>query len=419
MRNLRIFICVIALILFSTSPLFAGNAENKDGWSAEWVRTLNRNASTDSADAVVYNPAGVLRLENGNYLNLSVIHGRPDFSHTVSGTVYENDTANSPPGFHALIKQDKWAAFASFTITAGGGDAEYANGSNTTNTLGGQYMTGANAAIPGVDPYDSISQQGLTAESIHRSFTLGGAYRLNKEVSLSVGSRYIDATKKTDGSVTINASSGLAPDQSASVGYDETADGWGGIVGINYVPREDLNIGMRYETKTTLDFHTRERADDLGVVTDGAKARRDLPGVIGIGAAYQVSPKLKAETDFTYFLNKSADWADSALTAADETKADNGFNLGIALEYAFRTKLKGSLGYQYMDTGIDTDNMKPEDPQLNAHLLGAGFAYKVMPDMDVNFGLARIFYKDETTSTGIKLDKKALLVALGIQYEFK
>ncbi|MBW2321629.1 MAG: hypothetical protein JRF31_12510 [Deltaproteobacteria bacterium] len=70
MKKLFVSLCVAGLIVSSASSLFAGGIENKHNWSAEYVRTLNRNAATDSADAVVYNPAGVMKMEDGFYLNL-------------------------------------------------------------------------------------------------------------------------------------------------------------------------------------------------------------------------------------------------------------------------------------------------------------------------------------------------------------
>ncbi|GAG03979.1 unnamed protein product, partial [marine sediment metagenome] len=55
MKRLLVFLCVSALVFAVASPLMAGGIDNKTTFSAEWVRTLNRNATTDSADGVVYN----------------------------------------------------------------------------------------------------------------------------------------------------------------------------------------------------------------------------------------------------------------------------------------------------------------------------------------------------------------------------
>ncbi|MGC9364985.1 MAG: hypothetical protein ACP5FZ_10505, partial [Fidelibacterota bacterium] len=48
----------------------AGGIVTNTNQSAAYMRTLNRNASTD-VDAVYYNPAGLTKLEEGLHLSLS------------------------------------------------------------------------------------------------------------------------------------------------------------------------------------------------------------------------------------------------------------------------------------------------------------------------------------------------------------
>ena len=86
MKKLFVFLCVAGLIAASASPLFAGGIENKHNWSAEWVRSLNRNAATDSADAVAYNPAGVMKMDGGFYLNVAGQYALKEYSNTYQGT---------------------------------------------------------------------------------------------------------------------------------------------------------------------------------------------------------------------------------------------------------------------------------------------------------------------------------------------
>lgn len=183
-------------------------------------------------------------------------------------------------------------------------------------------------------------------------------------------------------------------------------------MGVNIAPTDELNIGIRYETKTELDFETKVNTDDTTMLTDGAKARRDLPGLLGLGLAYTVLPNVKLDASFTYYLNANADWNGA------EENVDNGYDIGIALEYTFNPQLKGTLGYLYTETGIDADYMTPEDPQLDAHGVGAGVGYEPIPDLNLNLGLAKTFYLEETTSTGVKYNKEVMLLAFGIQYKF-
>ncbi len=91
------------------------------------------------------------------------------------------------------------------------------------------------------------------------------------------------------------------------IDYKQKADGIGGFIGINITPQEDkLNIGVRYETKTHLDFETSVNRDDTGMLTNGAKEREDLPGLIGIGVGFRFNPELKIDTSYTYYLEKNA-----------------------------------------------------------------------------------------------------------------
>ena len=65
------FIIAVGLVLYGASPLFAGGMINKNNLSAEYIRTLNRAAATDSADIVAYNPAGVVKFDDGLVGNFS------------------------------------------------------------------------------------------------------------------------------------------------------------------------------------------------------------------------------------------------------------------------------------------------------------------------------------------------------------
>ena len=76
------------------------------------------------------------------------------------------------------------------------------------------------------------------------------------------------------------------------------------------------------------------------------------------------------------------------------------------------------MGYMFTDTELDPDNMCVEAPELNAHTIAGGMAYEIVPDLDINFGIAKVFYVDEKTSFGIELNKKIYLLAVGIQYKF-
>ncbi len=411
MKKLLVSLCVTGLIVSSASLLFAGGLENKHNWSAEYIRTLNRNAATDSADAVVYNPAGVMKMEDGLFVNLTGQYVIKDYSDTVAGTKYDTDEPDFVPSLFTLYKKDKWAAYGAVTVVVAGGEVDYKDGNATTLGL----AQGLISALGG-----SLSDQRLKGESYFIGYTLGGAYAINDMVSVSLGARYVDASREFKGHATLLGTA--LGDIRPAVDYEETGHGWGGIIGVNIAPTEKLNIGLRYETKTSIDLRTDVKTDTvpggLPGLVDGSKRNRDIPALLGLGVSYKINPKIKVDTNFTWYLNNDADWDDNPVTAADETRKDNGYDIGIACEYTFNPKWKASVGYMYTWVGVEPEDMTIETPELDGGTIAGGIAYKATPNLDLNLGILTVFYNDKTTDSGIKYEKDVTVIAAGFQYKF-
>jgi long-chain fatty acid transport protein len=402
----------------------AGGITNKQNFSIEYDRTASRNAANDSADAAVYNPAGVMQMEDGFYLNAGTFYVLKDYSNTVGGIEYNSDEPSFVPNMIGLYKKGNWAAFGAFTLPGGGGMVIYDKGSTTTLGYGALLTTGANYALtqppyslPPASYYNAVSSHSLEAESIYYGLMLGGAYRVNDLVSVALGMRYIKANKETRASIAISPSAlgtlyGM-PARTFNIDYEEAANGLAGFAGLNITPNDSFNIGLRYEASTKLDFETLINTDNTGMLQDGSKKREDLPGLLGIGIGYRISPDLKVDTSFTYYLEKEANRQDDRFE-----DAGNGNDLAMAFEYAFNPKLKGSMGYMHTIVNMGADNMQPEAAELDAHTICAGFVYALMPGLDMNFALMKNIYNSEVRSDGIELDKKLFCLGFGIQYKF-
>ncbi|MFZ7112489.1 MAG: OmpP1/FadL family transporter [Desulfatiglandales bacterium] len=399
----------LVVVLLGHSVLYAGGIENKSNLSAEWIRTLNRNGATDSADCAAYNPAGAVKMGEGLYVNIAGQYAFKTYSNAYRGVTYEDEEPNIIPSVFGLYRKGPWGVFGAFTIPSGGGRAEYGQGSVSTLRLA-QFTMARSGGV-----FDRVTEHYIEGNSCHYGFTLGGAYAMNDLVSLSIALRYVDARRERKGFATL---AGPFLNRRFHVDYEETGDGLGGIVGLNISPSESLNIGMRFETETNLDLKTTVHRDDLGVLREGERVRRDLPGVIGVGVSYQFTPALRAEADWTSYLNAHATWDDLALSAGDETQKKNGYELGIMAEYAFSPRVRASAGYLFSKTGIDPDDMSIEQPELDAHTLAAGLACEARPGLILNLGAMRSFYDAETTSGGVKLEKDVWILAIGLQYKF-
>ena len=97
-RFLGAFVLVVISSLVAV-PSFAGGIDTKNNHSAEYVRTFNRNAATDAADIVIYNPAGTSFMEDGLYVNGSIQYLVKEYTNTIGGTEYESDTPSVIPAW--------------------------------------------------------------------------------------------------------------------------------------------------------------------------------------------------------------------------------------------------------------------------------------------------------------------------------
>ncbi len=67
--------------------------------------------------------------------------------------------------------------------------------------------------------------------------------------------------------------------------------------------------------------------DDIGLATDGAKSRRDLPAVLYLGAGYRWSDKLQMLVDFNYYFQTAADWGTTEVEGVETNWSDDGRRL--------------------------------------------------------------------------------------------
>jgi long-chain fatty acid transport protein len=413
----------------------AGGVDNRSNVSGEYVRTLNRNAATDSLDAIAYNPAGVMTMEDGIQGNLSVHYVTKDYTNTVDGEALEQDDPSFVPALFALYKKDKWAGFFGFTIPAGGGEVTYDHGSATTR-IGTTYLIDmlnygySLRGLPG-DAFESTAAyERAKGESFYYGYTFGAAYKLDDIFSFSLAGRYISVEnkKRAEFELTPTALGTIAdaPVTTAVLDYKADADGFGFILGMN-INYDKLNIGMRYETETSLDFKYDVNEDsitgldftlgDFMGIHDGQKLSRNLPAVLGLGAAYQFTPKLRVDLNYTIYFNENADWE------GEENNVDNGWETGIAVEYIVNEKMKLSAGYLYTETGIDAVDTINEAPPLDANSYAAGLVYDVNDNLKIDGGIGIATYKSDSytdmlTGLVIGLKKEVVMLSAGAQYRF-
>jgi long-chain fatty acid transport protein len=195
------------LTLFSalvvTGSLLAGGLVTNTNQSAQYIRLLSRNASTD-VDAVYYNPAGLTKLAPGFHFGINnqtigqgrsvitsypYLHGAPDreFAGTVSAPLF--------PSIYAVYNTGKLAFSAAFNPVGGGGGATYDEGL-------------AMIEMPISDLVPLLQSRGAQDYRLETNFVgssifygLNGniSYKINDILSVAVGARYVMARNTYEG----------------------------------------------------------------------------------------------------------------------------------------------------------------------------------------------------------------------------
>ncbi len=460
-----VLLIMMFFVFVGASSVFAGGILNKQNFSVEYLRTFSRNAATDSADAVGYNPAGVMNLETGSYVNIGMFHASKDYVNIFNDN--EKSISKEPsvvPGLFCVHKEDRWSVFGAFTVPGGGGKVDFPHGVATSYRIASEVMTAANAQlVPGISAalqgppfglpaaaanamaqgvaYDNFAHS-VELEGYHLGFTFGGAYKINDMISVAVGIRCIDAIKDAEGHARISASvpsssifpgfgspfAGFNDDIIATIKYEETADDVGGFFGVNITPNDKLNIGFRFETKTELKYKMKVKEDTLDILEErrNMKTQEDLPGLIGLGVGYKITPKLKTDVSYTYYLEKNASWSDTQNSLIRSLRnAGDSYDLAVAFEYTFNDMFRGSAGYMMTNTNIASDDMYPFAPELDAYTYCMGFAWNATSDLTFNLALMRTSYENAgttgengTTPEGIVYDKDIHGFGLGVEYRF-
>jgi long-chain fatty acid transport protein len=386
-----------------------------------------------------------VKLQEGFTINASGQYLDKDYKNKIDGKNFESDKSSAFPGAFVVYKKEKWTLFGSFTFVGGGGEVDWDDGSVTTVALGAapdrimngtlQQQPPAGLGFPSAPlfTYYGITDQHIRGKSYDLGYAFGGAYAINDIFSVSAAIRYVDGTYEADGSVTSTPTPtgafylGLLDKSTdpitTKVDFDQDADGWGAIFGVNIAPNDRLNIGARFETKTELEFDTDIKKGEEVLkagfgIEDGKKYNKDLAPSLGIGVSYWLTEQLRMETNLTVYFNEEADWEGS------EDNVDNGYDAGVALEYHFTDSLLFSIGYMHTDLGFEPVDMLPENPELDANTVGGGIAYAYNQKFHINFGLGHTWYEDDdfksSTLGGAKIEyeKDVTFVAFGLEYRF-
>lgn len=228
------------------------------------------------------------------------------------------------------------------------------------------------------------------------------------------------------------AASSILADQEAE--YEKSASGITPIISVNLKLSEKLNIALKYEHKTALEF-TNSTTKDLttGYETDGTaitqfpdgeKTNLDIPAQIVVGATYKPIEKLMLTGGIHYYFDKNANWD------GNEDNVDaNLYEFAFGAEYTLSDKIRCSAGYLNTTTGVNEDFQDGLSYSLSSNSIGAGLAYNFNPMIELNLGGSYTMYTEGQKSfiqesnlgdipTTETYNKDVWVIAVGLNLNF-
>ncbi len=393
--------------------LMAGGLVTNTNQSAAWVRMPSRNASTN-IDAVYYNPAGLMKLENGFHLSISnqtIFQKRTveNFYNELNDPLFEGDVKAAVfPGIYAAYKFDRLALWAGFNPIGGGGGAEYNEGLPSFEMSAADLVPAL--ASQGVTDYRLDAY--LKGSSVYFGIQGGVSLKINDWLSVGAGIRYVMASN-------------------SYVGHLKDIEL---MQGTNWVRADVIMTGIANAAKAGGDgltplilggagSLTPDQAVGLGIITT---AQRDaiVGGLVSLGVTN--APSLTISQCQTAYYGAQTKYTATATLLGDQeadvTQKGSGFspifsvnispseNLNIALKYEMKTSMQLEnkttkdflIGFTETGTPITMFPDGVSTPADMPAMLSIGTDYS--PSENLKLALGINYFFDKSADYGHKID---------------
>ncbi len=252
------------------------------------------------------------------------------------------------------------------------------------------------------------------------------SYKVSDEIGIGIG--YIFSNGRVQLEKDLPLLSG-ADQQIAHATLDGKAHGAGFNAGIYYQPDSKTSMGVTYHSKVVMKVDDGNATFDnipAGLATSFPAKNKftselTLPSELGIGYAYQVTPKLKAAFDFNYTFWKSFD--SLGFDYESPRLYENAMAFRIGLQGVLSPSITARVGAFYDQTPVADGYVAPELPDNNKLGLTAGASFTLHEKFLIDFScLYENVFKRTQVNKESGLDgtfqTKVIAPAIGFTYLF-
>lgn len=328
---------LLFLIGILSSGLYGASIDHIQTYSPDY---LSNQAQTGMIDEVspYYNPAGLSRLDKGKYIHLGLQFANGHEKMSYKGKEHKAILNQLIPNVSLTSVDDNGAYFFTFGGLAGGGKLEY------DGVSGIDVLSDLDQFKP-LGVYDKGST--LTGKNLYEQATLGRAFTINDQLSVSVAGRIVHGSRNLSGTLNIGTNPTTAYKQAkvqqvtqeVSKAVDAATQGSG------LSAAQIAAIKQQKTTQALTLLQTKMNALQQNGLSGDLDSKREAWGYgFQIGVNYKVNDKLNlaARYDSRIKMNFKAKGSENQLQTADII----GSNIGLSTfypQYAINSKIRRDL----------------------------------------------------------------------------
>lgn len=299
---------VLFLIGILSSGLYGASIDHIQTYSPDYLSNQSQTGMINEVSPY-YNPAGLSRVKKGKYVHFGLQFARGHEKMSYKGKEHKAILNQLIPNVSLTSVDEKGAYFFTFGGLAGGGKLEY------DGVSGIDVLSDLDQFRP-LGVYDKGSS--LTGKNLYEQATIGRAFTINDQLSISVAGRIVHGSRVLKGELNIGANpttaykqakarqvtqevsravdaatqgSGLSAAQIAVIKQQKTTQaltvlqnkmndlqkkglsgdldskreawGYGFQLGVNYKVNDKLNLAARYDSRIKMNFKAKGSENQL------------------------------------------------------------------------------------------------------------------------------------------------------------